>query len=497
MKRVVHFVEQLFLAQKGRPTALVILLFLMAVNIYSYRDEAIKQPGMLEEVFHQVSKPFRKARRFLFDEYQRIFPRIPQSQPVTIVAIDEESLADIGQWPWPRNRLAELISKINAFQPAAIGLDMYMPEPDQTSPDKVADNLPEFAAFLGESLKALPSHEVVLAEAFSQAPVILGAAGFDHEAYTTSEHLLTKPIKVTGESPLPFVRYFTRVLASLPELQFAASGQAVLSVDLEQGVVRKIPLIMNLSNTLVPGLALEMLRVASGSEAIEVLSDQTGVQSLSVADITVPSQSDGKVWLHFSRFENNLHRYVSANDVMKEKDLTDLFQNKLIMLGLTGAGLNDMRTTALGELVPGIEIQAQLVESIFDGRFLFRPDVMIWSETTAILILGIFLIWYIPKTDSRFARLLVHAPRNLVSTILGLTLNGLVLFAGFMLFHKTGLLFDAAATFIILSSVLASLISSAFIEITRENDQKTAHQHQLELDRAYQKGLLDGQNQKS
>jgi CHASE2 domain-containing sensor protein len=424
IRRIRSFLQELFKAYRGRPMALTILLAMGMANLLGEWPAGFPQPSGFKALETYAAMPFQRGRQLLFDSYQSFFPRQPQSQPVTIVAIDEASLARVGQWPWPRNRLAGLVDAINALKPLAIGLDIYMPEPDQTSPDKLARNLPKGSEGLARALMALPSHETVLARALSAAPSVLGAAAFDHKAFTTSSELQTVPIVVHGDNPLPFVRRFDNVLASLPELQSAAHGQAVLSVALEQGVVRRIPLVMGLGEKLVPGLALEMLRLATDSSAIEVFSGPFGIREIGVADVKVPVQPGGDIWLHFAHGESTIARYVSALDILQGKVDPERIEGKLVLIGLTGAGLNDMRTTALGELVPGIEIQAQLIESIVDGRFLQRPGWMKWAESGFILVVGLWMVWYIPRTDSRFATFLRNVPT--ASAPLGILLNLLI-----------------------------------------------------------------------
>ena len=222
--------------------AFVVLFGLSLLNLSSEWPSDIARPAFVDRARRALPDSFKTARQLLFDQYQRHFPRIPTAQPVTIVEIDEETLATVGQWPWPRNRLASLIDAIAALKPLAIGLDIYMPEPDQTSPDKVAGNLPETAAALAAGLRALPSHEAILAKSLRAAPTILGAAALDHAAFARRTDMRSAPILVHGTDPLGHVQRFDYVLASLPELQAAAHGQAMLSVALEQGVVRHIPL---------------------------------------------------------------------------------------------------------------------------------------------------------------------------------------------------------------------------------------------------------------
>jgi CHASE2 domain-containing sensor protein len=466
-------IRKLLKAARGRPVALLVLFGLSLLNLCSEWPSDIARPAFVDALDETLPDSFKTARQILFDQYQRRFPRIPAAQPVTIVEIDEETLATVGQWPWPRNRLASLIDAIAALKPLAIGLDIYMPEPDQTSPDKVAGNLPETAAALAAGLRALPSHEAILARSLRAAPIILGAAALDHPTFTTSTDLRSAPILVHGTDPLGHVARFDYVLASLPELQAAAHGQAMLSVALEQGVVRHIPLIMGLGEKLVPSLPMEMLRLATGSSAIDVFADTSGVQAVGVADVLVPTQPGGDIWLHFASIRSTLNRYVSASDILQGTVDPERFRDKLVLVGLTGTGLTDMRTTALGELVPGIEIQAQVIETIFEGRFLRRPTWLKWAEGAFIMTFGLLIIWYVPRTQSRFALFIRAVPKG--STVLGLFLHLLNLLCCFFIFVRLGLLVDAASIFIILSAVMGCFLSSALLHVGEQSRTEATH----------------------
>ncbi|MBP0590527.1 CHASE2 domain-containing protein [Paraburkholderia sp. LEh10] len=456
-----NFVRTMVKAYQGRPWALTVLFALILFNLLSEWPGNLPRPAFLDRLDAVMPDTFGSARQLLFDHFQRRSPRIPTSQPVTIVEIDDKTLEAIGQWPWPRNRLANLVDAIAAKKPLAIGLDIYMPEPDQTSPARVADNLPSTADDIATQLRALPSHERILATSLRASPSVLGAVAFDHATSTTSTDLLSSPILVHGADPLDKVHRFKYVLASLPELQGASHGQAMLNVAQEQGTVRRIPLIMGLGDKMVPGLPIEMLRVATGSPAVEVFADNTGVQALGVADVRVPTQPDGDVWLHFASIQATQHRYVSALDVLRGKADADRFRNKLVLVGLTGTGLTDMRTTALGELVPGIEIQAQAIETIFEGRFLRRPLWLKWAEIGFIVGFGLLLIWYVPRTNSRFAAFVKVVPK--AYAFVGVTLNVLLFSICFVLFRYFGLLADAASIFIILSAVMGSFFSASLL----------------------------------
>lgn len=484
-----QLLKQILITGRGRPAALFVLLWSLTLNILTELPPSwtpLHKPWSL--VTEYFGSPFASGRHLLFDGYQKEHPREPRSQPVTIVAIDEKSLQAFGQWPWPRYRLAELIQALAQHQPAAVGLDLYMPEFDQTSPGQVAKGLKSEHRALAQQLERLPSNETVLAQSFRQVPTVLSAAGFDHPAYTTTAGMRTWPVQVDGADKLPdFSRRFEQVLASLPELQAAAIGQALVSVDLENGLVRHVPLVMSLADQAVPSLALEMFRVATGSAAVQVQVNDRGIASVGVADLTVPTRPQGSIPLHFAKHKTMASRYVSASDVIQGQVDPQMLSGKLVLLGLTGSGLSDMRTTAIGETVPGIEIQAQVIESLFDGRILQRPHWFKWAETLALLLVGGVLIWYVPRPHSILATYLRKVPKS--SLWLTLATNSLIIWVGFQIFIHTGMLFDAASFFLIISAVMGSLISTVLAEI----DNLKKSQDDARHEEALQQARIDGE----
>lgn len=444
-------------------------------------------PKPLSAVAQKFSGSFDKGRNFMFDRYQKENPRTPKSQPVTIVAIDEKSLSEVGQWPWPRHVMADLIDKIAANQPGAIGLDVYMPEADQTSPGQVARAIAERDPLLAKRLETLPSNDVLLARRLAQTPSVLGAAGFDFKTFTTSDGLRTRPLQLAGDgdaaSALDRVKDYPAVLASLPLLQSAAAGQAVLSVALEAGAVRRLPLMVRVGGEPVPGLAMEMLRVATGEPAIKINTYDKGIESLAVADLVVPTQVQGEVYLHYAPQESTINRYVSAIDVLQGKADPQALQGKLVLIGLTGFGLTDMRTTALGEHVPGIEIQAQLMESLFDQRFLLRPWWMIFVEIAGALVFGSLMIWLIPRAqDSSALGVVYKIPK--ASMLISLALNAVIVGIGFYLFRSRGWLFDAASFFLITSAIFAMIFAFTEASANKRKEAERNREIQALIERA-------------
>ena len=398
--------------------------------------------------------PFKRARNAQFDLYQTLLPRAAHSAPVAIVAVDEAALRKVGQWPWPRVHLADLIERIGELGALVIALDMLLPERDQTSPESLAARLGRDQEPMRAALALMPGYDDLLAQTIARHPVVLGAAGSDVASPSTSAGLRSWPVVTRGPDISQNVRRYPYVLSSLAIFQGAASGQALINADLERGIVRRVALVNTIGPTLVPTLSLEVLRVAMRANPIEVHADASGVTAVRVGDLHVPSQPNGEVWLHFSAFRPE--RYLSAADVLEKRVDGDALKDKIVIVALTGVVGVDSKTTPRGEDVPGAEVHAQLIESLYDGRFLERPAWMSRLEVAILLVFGGALIWLAPKM------------RRDPAILLAVGLLGLVAAFGVVLFQTRGLLLDAFSLIIALTTVFSSVIASALVRADHE-----------------------------
>ncbi|HJR04809.1 MAG TPA: CHASE2 domain-containing protein, partial [Methylomirabilota bacterium] len=207
------------------------------------------------------------VRLAAFDAYQNLAPRERRSAPVVIVAIDEESLERYGQWPWPRTWLARLVARIGEARPAAIGLDIMMPEPDRLSPERIPSLVDGLDPELTRKLAGMPRNDAVLAAALRGRPVVLGMAGLESVPGPPAG-IGQVPVRAFGGDPAPFVRPFAGALRSVDEIDAAAAGRGLMSMDPERGVVRRMPMLASLGGTLAPILGIEMLRVAAKVPAL-------------------------------------------------------------------------------------------------------------------------------------------------------------------------------------------------------------------------------------
>ncbi|MFA9218028.1 MAG: CHASE2 domain-containing protein [Sphingomonadaceae bacterium] len=438
----IRFGTGLFAAQ-GRVLALLIALALSALLLLP------------------ADGPLPAVRLAQFDAYQRWLPRQPERALVYIIDIDDASLKEFGQWPWPRDRLAQLIDALAAQQPLAIGLDVLMPESDQTSPEQLAARLPDGP--LRQQLQALPVHDEVLAAAMRRAPVVLGAAGLKYVTSATSDSLRVWPVRGPDPATLPLQR-FPQVLASLPLLQGAARGQGLLNFEQENGIVRRVPMLSMVHDTLVPSLALELLRVALKERRHGYGANPAGMQSVSTGPLQLPTEPDASVWVHFSA--PVAQRYVSAQQILHGKVAPDAFRDTIVIVAMTGLGLSDYKTNARGDYLPGVDTHAQLIESFIDGSWLQRPRWMAVAEGCSALCASLLLIWAAPLLRLRAAALLAGA------------LGAATLGTGAALFARAGWLYDAASVLCVLAAVSLSLLASMLVAAVQQR-QRSERELQL------------------
>src|SRR5947209_215592 len=165
--------------------------------------------------------PVQELRVRTFDTFQVIDPRVKTARPVTIVDIDEKSLADprLGQWPWPRTRLADIINNLTKLGAVVIAFDAVFPEPDRLNPDIAADTFRNLDEATREKLRALPSNDKILADAIRQSRVVLGESGGPDVHADLDKALPVTGLAMLGDEPQPFMYQFPGLLRNVPVLE--------------------------------------------------------------------------------------------------------------------------------------------------------------------------------------------------------------------------------------------------------------------------------------
>jgi serine phosphatase RsbU (regulator of sigma subunit)/CHASE2 domain-containing sensor protein len=394
-------------------------------------------------------------RDSLFDFYQRLMPREPRSAPATIVQIDERTLDERGQWPWPRSTVAELIDAIAAARPAAIGVDILFVEPDRSS----------------------PGADALLAEALRGKPVVLGIAGLEYRDRRYPFPPAAAPTRLSSRREVP-LRRFDGHLQSRPDINRAAAGRGLLTSD-AKGIVRRVPLIARIGQVIVPSLSVEMLRVATDSPLLRI--DDRGGEDLrlQVADLSVPLQADGSMYVYYA--PSDAHRFVSAEDVLTGQVPREMLSQKLVLVGVTGLGLLDFQVTPLGERIPGVEIHAQLLEQMFDRTFLRRPTGATWIEAAALALAGLILVFGVPALRA------VHSSMLVIAVVAALAAAGILAF-------RAGYVINVAAPILGALAVFAAVLAATYAEADRQRrllrEAQARMAGELEAAHRIQMGLL-------
>lgn len=344
----------------------------------------------------------RGLRNAMFDQYQRWQPRAYLPAPVRIVDIDEQSLARMGQWPWPRTQLAALVSRLQDAGVAAIGFDVVLAEPDRTSPQTMV-GLWGLQGGLADALRRLPDHDSALAQAVAQGRVTLGLAlqrGLSQSA-AASGMPVQAPYRFveSGSSAQAWLHAFDTWVPPLHQLQEVAAGMGALAfVPDNDGVVRRVPMVLLLQGKPVPSLVAEMLRVAQGAKNYVLKSAEaagTGLQEVRIGNVTVPTTSQGEVWLHYSR--PVAARYIPAWKVIAGEVPVEELDGNLVLVGSSAQGLMDLRVNALGQVIPGVEAHAQALEQILTTGGLQRPAWATALEAIVMvlcsLLVGLVALW--------------------------------------------------------------------------------------------------------
>ncbi|MDR3421030.1 MAG: adenylate/guanylate cyclase domain-containing protein [Xanthobacteraceae bacterium] len=371
MKLIVRWARQVSVAR-----AVCVLLLFALVPL------RIADPQPLEEVHLRT-----------FDLFQLLRPRTQTAQPVVIADIDEASLKAIGQWPWPRTIVADLVTRLRALGAVAIGFDIVFAEPDRLSPAVAASSFRGLDEATRDKLAALPSNDAVLAEAIKAAgAVVVGQAGAaTAQPRSDAEMALQTGFAIRGPDPRPFLLTFPGLSRNVPPIEEAAAGRGLFSINPERdGIVRRVPVVMQAQDTLVPSLTLDMLRVVTRAGAILIRTDQAGVRAVAVPGLELPTDSRGQFWVYFNKHDPA--RYVSAADVLDGRVPADRVRGRLVLIGTSATGLLDVKTTPVDPAMPGVEVHAQILENVLTKSFLSNPNYAIGAELILAIVLGLAVI---------------------------------------------------------------------------------------------------------
>lgn len=341
---------------------------------------------------------------------------------VVIVDIDEKSLGEIGQWPWNRSILARINDILfDYYQIKAIGYDIVFAEADIDEGAKLLDKMangalqdnPEFIAEYHRVISLL-QHDQRFSESLKGRKTVMGfVMGTD-----TSKGDLPQAITHLEKSVLEKLatNKAEGYTANLKLLQQSAYSGGFFDNPLldNDGVFRRVPLLQTYKNELHESLALALTRAATGSSSIEMVVETNNdskdlfLEWITIGEIAIPVDHQSGLLVPYIGKQRSFE-YISASDVLNKITDKNILKDKLVLFGTSAPGLLDLRTTPLEAAFPGVEVHANIVQGILDGRILHAPGYTKGYEFIIIAFIGIALTFALPMLSALYSTLVILA----------------------------------------------------------------------------------------
>jgi adenylate cyclase len=322
---------------------------------------------------------FGHLDRRAYDSLVRSLPAPTDPPRVAIVDIDDRSLAAIGQWPWSRDVVASLVARLHDLGSSVIALDIVFPESDRferADPERQANPDAELASVLRST------HSVV-GYAFTFTPPA-------QRSNNCVLHPLTLPVLQRGSSNVDVPAFrATGVVCSLTLLANAAGGSGFLNaVPDPDGMLRRLPLVIERDGRLYPGLGLAAVMAATNAHPVALRIQNVNAAALVLDTGEVPLDGRSNLLLRYRGPSHSLP-YISAVDVLEGRAPRTTLKDAIVMVGTTAIGTRDGVSTPFDTVFPGVEVQATIADNLLRRDFVSRPPDALTIEMTGVLALGI------------------------------------------------------------------------------------------------------------
>ncbi len=389
--------------------------------------------------------PMEALHRFddlIYDARLRATMPETLDERIVIVDVDEQSLAEVGRWPWPRHQVARLVDTLfDEHGIALLGFDTVFAEPDDSAGlgqlEALARGPLAGTPGLAEQIERLRpelDRDARLARSLKDRPVVLGYY-FTSDRDGRTSGVLPRPVlqrEDLGGRDIRATRWNGHG-ANLGALAEAAPLAGFFNaITASDGVVRAVPLLAEYEGRYYESLSLAMFRRLMGMPGVEPGFPPDGVfgrayqalasvrLTLAGGELTIPVDDRAAALVPFRGRggpQGGSFRYHSAADVLAGRIAPGALAGKIVLLGTTAPGLLDLRVTPVGEAYPGVETHANLIASLLDGDTLARPDYALGYEVAMLLLCGLVLALALPLLSA--ARAVVLSV-GVVAAVVGL-----------------------------------------------------------------------------
>lgn len=347
---------------------------------------------------------------------------IPTSGEVTLVTIDEKSLDELGRWPWPRARMAELLNAMVKYDPKVIGFDVVWSEPDENSELKglkatqekwkdLRGGNREFENYLNQAVRKADSDKTLAQSIASSQRAVLGY--FFHFWGKEGGYAKKKPPDdLPPLSTFNLVKFSSKeaqkvplfeadaVEANILVISEAAEGAGYFNIfPDEDGTVRWIPLAIKFQDRYYCSLSLAVLQKYLDNPPLMLRIAEFGVEEIRLGEVTIPTNEEGRMLINY-RGPQKRFPYYSASDVIRGRLPADALKGKIVLVGATAIGIYDIRVTPFDHVFPGLEVHANVIDSILQQQFLYRPNWVTIFDLLAIVLIGLILGVFLPRVKA-------------------------------------------------------------------------------------------------
>ena len=402
----------------------------------------------------QDSNFVMKVENVLYDAYQGLFIEQSNYNDVVIVDIDEKSIGEVGQFPWRRDVFAKLIKRLDQYGASVIAFDIFFSEEDKQNPKKILEefeiNNDTVIDSDQELLESIESSKVVLA-------VLGDVSSFNKKNISKPKtNIISRGVDVSNN-----VYSFRNKITSLEEFNNVTAGIGTISyLDSPDAVLRSVPMLLKIDNDIWPALSLETLRVLNNHKSILINSDETGINSIRTKKYQINPDPNAIVYINYKEFDKR--NYIPAVDVLNMDVEANKIRDKIVIIGSSAQGLFDFVKIPNGDVIPGVQTHAHLIENIVNDDFIIKNIYTTIAENI-LLIISLIIVLIIPNKI---------LPKYSIVFFSGLIV---ILMASSMIVYQFNYFVDVF--YIILSSSLLFLTTLYFRylrenEIALENEKK-------------------------
>ncbi|UCG14358.1 MAG: adenylate/guanylate cyclase domain-containing protein [Deltaproteobacteria bacterium] len=408
----------------------------------------------------------------------------PAGPFAVLATIDERSLDEIGKWPWPRARIADLIDRLSEEGAKVIAMDIVFPEPDENNNLRFVEWMQQQTRSLGlkeprlerllRGVRAEADNDSILAAAIrrSKARVVLGY--FFHFSGGEISHLSEEErasraanFRVSAVKLVQFTSPAAEEVevfdALLPESNINKVAEATrlagyynIFPDID-GTVRWIPLVIRYQDRFYPALSLEAVRAYVGNIPLKIRVADYGIETIQLGPVTIPTDELGRLLINFRGAPHSFPHY-SVADILAGRTPPGAFKDRMVFVGSTALGIYDLRVTPFSSVYPGLEVHANAADNILKQTFLFRPGWASFFDLAAILLMGLVTGFVLPWLRALYSIILIG-----------------VLFVGYLLVSQSLFVSDGIwlnAVYPLLTTVVVYTAVTLYRYIVEEREKK-------------------------